>query len=197
VPVFSLVTAKTIGRPLISIKPRSGDANASTNVVTGMNHSDFAELEQIGPYRILGKVGQGGMGTVFEAQQQNPRRQVALKVIRSGLVSDQLLQRFEHEAQILGLLKHPGIAQIYEAGYANLPFGRVPYFAMELVDGRPIDKYAAERKLNLRQRLELVAWVADAVQHAHQKGIIHRDLKPPNILVTDVQNDGTKSLQFS
>src|SRR5262249_3022406 len=122
----------------------------------------------------------GGMGTVYEAEQANPRRTVALKVIRAGLVSDTLLQRFAREARILGRLRHPGIAHVYDAGVAE---GGQPYFAMELIAGVPLDRYAGEQGLDARGRLELVARVCDAVQHAHEQGVIHRDLKPGNILV--------------
>ena len=147
-----------------------------------------AELppDTVGPYRILRKLGEGGMGSVFEAQQENPRRTVALKMIRPGLVSGSLLARFRHEAQVLGRLRHPGIAQIYEAGTHQPPSGPPqPYFAMELVHGLPLAAYCQAKKLGVRARLELLARVCDAVEHAHQRGVIHRDLKPDNILVDD------------
>ena len=134
----------------------------------------------IGRYRILRRHAEGGMGTVYEAEQDNPRRTVALKVIRPGLISPELLHRFSHEAQILGRLQHPGIAQVYEAGMGE--DGR-PFFAMEFIRGMPLDEYARSRGLNAAARLELLARVCDAVQHAHDKGVIHRDLKPGNILV--------------
>ena len=134
----------------------------------------------IGRYRILRLHGEGGMGTVYEAEQDNPRRTVALKVIRPGLVSTELLNRFSHEAQILGRLQHSGIAQVYEAGSAQ---DGQPFFAMEFIRGMPLDEYARIRRLAPAARLELMARVCDAVQHAHDKGVIHRDLKPANILV--------------
>jgi eukaryotic-like serine/threonine-protein kinase len=139
----------------------------------------------IGHYRILRLVGEGGMGAVYEAEQENPHRTVALKVIRAGYASGEMLRRFENEAQALGRLQHPGIAQIYEAGTADTPFGKQPYFAMELVRGQTLLAYCDEHKLNTRQRLELMARICDAVQHAHQRGLIHRDLKPANILVDE------------
>src|SRR5262249_56933242 len=105
-----------------------------------------------------------------------------LKVIRAGLASQALLQRFAREAEILGRLHDPGIAQVYEAGVAE---GGQPYFAMELIAGVPLDQYAQEQALDARGRLELVARVCDAVQHAHERGVIHRDLKPGNILVEE------------
>jgi eukaryotic-like serine/threonine-protein kinase len=122
------------------------------------------------------------MGTVYEAEQDNPRRTVALKVIRAGLVSPPLLKRFAHEAQILGRLHHPGIAQIYEAGVAE---DGQPFFALEFICGVALDEYARRHGLNSAARLDLLARVCDAVQHAHDQGIIHRDLKPGNILVDE------------
>jgi serine/threonine protein kinase len=139
----------------------------------------------IGRYRIIRLLGEGGMGAVYEAEQDQPRRRVALKVIKAGLAGPALLRRFEHEAQALGRLHHPGIAQIYEAGTADSGFGPQPYFAMEFIQGASLLRYAQEHRLSTRQRLELMAKICDAVQHAHQRGIIHRDLKPGNILVDD------------
>jgi serine/threonine protein kinase/tetratricopeptide (TPR) repeat protein len=139
--------------------------------------------ETIGRYRILRLVGEGGMGSVYEAEQDHPRRIVALKIIRPGLTSAEMLRRFEREWQALGRLQHPGIAQIYEAGTADTGAGTQPYFAMEFIVGQTLTRYAAERGLDARQRLELVARICDAVQHAHERGLIHRDLKPGNILV--------------
>src|ERR1039457_2544436 len=128
--------------------------------------------DTIGRYRILRLLGQGGMGAVYEAEQEQPRRTVALKVIKSGLTSPALLRRFHQEFQALGRLHHPGIAQIYEAGTADSGFGPQPYFAMELIEGVSLSDYAEEHQLDRRQRLELMAKVCDAVQHAHQRGII-------------------------
>jgi eukaryotic-like serine/threonine-protein kinase len=137
----------------------------------------------IGRYKIVGLLGEGGMGSVYEAEQEEPRRSVALKVIRAGLTTPERLRRFRHESQALGRLQHPGIAQIYEASTAETPFGPQPYFAMELVHGLPLDKYAEANRLSIRQRLALIARICEAVEHAHQRGLIHRDLKPGNILV--------------
>lgn len=139
----------------------------------------------IGRYRILRLLGEGGMGAVYEAEQEFPHRTVALKVIRAGYASGEMLRRFETETQALGRLQHPGIAQIYEAGTAETPFGRQPYFAMELVHGQALVDYCESHRLGVRQRLELMAKICDAVQHAHQRGLIHRDLKPANILVDE------------
>jgi WD40 repeat protein/predicted Ser/Thr protein kinase len=135
----------------------------------------------IGGYHILRRRGEGGMGIVYEAEQDNPRRIVALKVIRSGLVPE-LVKRFKQEAQILGRLHHPGIAQVYEAGMSE--DGRL-FFAMEFIRGVPLDAYARDPGLDARARLDLLARVCDAVQHAHQNGVVHRDLKPGNILVEE------------
>ena len=147
-------------------------------------HSREAGLPtSIGNYRILSKLGEGGMGTVYEALQENPQRTVALKVLRPALVSSEALRRFEHEGAFLARLQHPGIAQIYDSGRARAEFGEQPYFAMELVKGESLTTYAASHELSARERLELLARVADAVQHAHLHGVIHRDLKPDNILV--------------
>ena len=140
---------------------------------------------RVGDYTLLEPLGRGGMGVVYVAEQANPRRTVALKLIRPDVGGPEILRRFEYEAQILGRLQHPGIAQIHEAGTADAGQGPQPFFAMELVRGRPLTDYATEKMLDIRSRLELFARVCDGVQHAHMKGIIHRDLKPANILVTD------------
>jgi len=139
----------------------------------------------IGPYRILRLLGEGGMGVVYEAEQSQPRRLVALKMIKAAWASPETLRRFEAESQALARLQHPGIAQIYEAGSADTGFGVQPYFAMELIHGKPLLEYANQKKLSTRQRLELMIQVCDAVHHAHQRGIIHRDLKPGNIVVDE------------
>lgn len=146
---------------------------------------DTAIPQQIGRYRIIRKIGEGGMGSVYEAEQENPRRNVALKLLRRAADSRRLVQRFEQEAQILGRLAHPGIAQILEAGSTDDSSGERPYFVMELVHGKSLLEYARENQLGLRPRLELFALVCDAVHFAHQRGVIHRDLKPANILVVD------------
>ena len=141
---------------------------------------------RIGRYTIVRVLGEGGMGTVYEAEQDQPKRAVAMKVIRAGYLSPQLLKRFEHESAVLGRLQHPGIAQVYEAGTVQDERGHpVPFFAMEFIRGVPLTEYAASKNLGTRERLELVARICDAVYHAHQKGVIHRDLKPGNILVDD------------
>ena len=125
------------------------------------------------------------MGAVYEAEQENPRRTVALKVIKPGWVTPALISRFEQESQALGRLQHAGIAQIYEAGTADTGFGPQPFFAMEFIRGRTLPEFAAAQRLSAGARLELVAKICEAVQHAHQRGLIHRDLKPANILVDE------------
>ena len=134
---------------------------------------------QIGRYRIVGLIGEGGMGAVYQAEQDKPRRTVALKVIKSLYASPEMLRRFEQESQALARLQHPGIAQIFEAGTAEVDSGAQPYFAMEFIaNGQTLTKFCVQHGLNVRQKLELMAQVCDAVHHAHQRGIIHRDLKP-------------------
>jgi serine/threonine protein kinase len=137
---------------------------------------------RVGPYTILEKLGEGGMGTVYVAEQHEPvRRRVALKVIKPGMDSRQVVARFEAERQALAMMDHPSIAKIYDGGMT--PSGR-PYFVMELVPGVPITEYCDRERFTVRNRLGLFVLVCRAVQHAHQKGVIHRDLKPSNILVT-------------
>lgn len=140
--------------------------------------------DAIGPFRVTGLVGHGGMGVVYEAEQANPRRRVAVKVIRGEASSAEAVRRFEREVQILGKLEHPGIARIYAAGEIEEQHGAAPYLAMEFIEGRPIDTHLSEREASIDERIELFARVCDAVEHAHQAGVIHRDLKPANILVT-------------
>ncbi|MDP6987120.1 MAG: serine/threonine-protein kinase [Phycisphaerales bacterium] len=139
---------------------------------------------KIGPCTLRRVIGRGGMGTVYEALQENPRRAVAVKMMRRGITSKKALRRFEFEAQVLGRLKHPGIAAVYEAGAHDDGEGPVPYFVMEYIPNAvPITQYASDKKLSTRDRLELFAKVCEAVQHGHMKGIVHRDLKPGNIIV--------------
>jgi serine/threonine protein kinase len=137
---------------------------------------------RVGPYKLLQRIGEGGFGMVYMAEQEQPvRRRVALKIIKPGMDSAQIIARFEAERQALALMDHQNIARVYDAGAT--PTGR-PYFVMELVHGVPITKYCDENHLTLRERLQLFVPICRAIQHAHQKGIIHRDIKPSNILVT-------------
>jgi serine/threonine protein kinase len=140
--------------------------------------------KQIGQYKIVQVIASGGMGTVYEARQQQPRRTVALKVMRWELSSREALQRFHYESELLAKLHHPGIAQVYDAGIHDEAGLRLPYFAMEMVvSAKPITEYARENDLTLREKLSLFAQVCDAVEYGHQRGIVHRDLKPSNIVV--------------
>ena len=145
----------------------------------------------IGPYKLMEQIGEGGMGVVYVAEQHVPvRRKVALKVIKPGMDTRQVIARFEAERQALAMMDHPNIAKIFDGGVTSPPCeggvrgGGQPYFVMELVRGLPITEYCDRERLSIRDRLELFVLVCRAVQHAHQKGIIHRDLKPSNILVT-------------
>lgn len=150
--------------------------------------------EAIGNYRIIRTLGQGGMGIVYEAQQHSPQRTVALKLLRPGLATQELIRRFEFEAEALGRLQHPNIAHIYEAGLVETPAGPRPFFAMEIVRGDPLNSWARKSGASVRQKLELFADICDAIQHAHTQGVVHRDIKPANILVT--QDDKPKVLDF-
>lgn len=136
---------------------------------------------KIGHYELIELIGEGGMGLVYLAQQEEPNRKVALKIVKLGMDTKQVVARFEAERQTLALLAHPNIAHVFDAGTTDT--GR-PYFVMEYVEGQSITKYCDEQKLSVEQRLELFQQVCEGVHHAHQKGIIHRDLKPSNILVS-------------
>jgi len=137
----------------------------------------------IGRYKLLQQIGEGGFGTVYMAAQTEPvERRVALKIIKAGMDSGQVIARFEAERQALALMDHPNIAKVLDAG--TTASGR-PYFVMELVKGVPITEYCSQHDLDPKRKLELFIRVCRAVQHAHQKGIIHRDLKPSNVLVAE------------
>jgi serine/threonine protein kinase len=145
---------------------------------------DISEPVSIGPYRLLQLIGEGGMGEVWLAEQKQPvRRRVAIKLIKEGMDTREVVARFESERQALALMDHPAIAKVFDAG--STPEGR-PYFVMEYVAGIPITAYCDKHKLTVQRRMELFILVCEGVQHAHQKAIIHRDLKPSNILVTEV-----------
>ncbi len=180
----------------------AGDAGLRAEVNSLLSHAqetrDFLESpllpgagamemplpEAIGPFKILGILGEGGMGCVYEAQQERPHRKVAIKMVRPDAISPGALRRFEREIETLGQLRHPCIAQLYEVGQHAQPGGRpLPYLVMELVRGAPLTKFAAANALSIPDRVRLLASIADAVQYAHQRGVVHRDLKPENILV--------------
>ena len=137
-----------------------------------------------GAYRLIRTLGEGGMGIVYEAEQAFPRRRVAIKSIRPDLATRSMLRRFRNEADLLARLHHPGIAQIYEAGFADENTADQAFFVMELVQGLPINQYAREHGLSIAERLTLIVKICQAVEHAHQRRVMHRDLKPGNILVT-------------
>ena len=144
--------------------------------------------QRVGEFTLIGQRGAGAMGVVFVAEQEHPRRTVALKLVRRHAATPALVRRFDREAQLLGRLNHPGVAQVYAAGVADLPtaagpIARIPYIAMELVEGPNLLEYVRDRKPDLALVLRFVAQACDAVQHAHLRGVIHRDLKPANILV--------------
>ena len=185
------------GRAL-PIRPPDLPASADLRLLIDNRDDSGADVlrsrlpSNIGAYRIIDKLGEGGMGVVYLAEQEKPRRTVALKVIKSGLLSPDVRRRFEHEFHILGRLQHPGIAQIFEAGTADAGQGEQPFFALEYIEGRPLTDYAMEKKLGVRERLALIMRVCEAIQHAHQKGVIHRDLKPANILVVDEGAEGPR-----
>ena len=150
-------------------EPLGAEAQAETNVL-------------IGRYRLLHRIGEGGCGVVYQAEQEQPlRRQVALKIIRLGMDTESVIARFEAERQALALMNHPNIANVLDAGTTES--GR-PYFVMELVHGPKITDYCDRNHLDTRERLDLFIQVCHAIQHAHQKGVIHRDVKPSNVLVT-------------
>lgn len=156
--------------------------------------------ERIGRYRVIREIGRGGMGVVFEAEQAEPSRRVAVKVIREGVAGQDSARRFRKEVELLGRLQHPGIAHVYEAGVDHREGASRSYFAMEYIEGLTLDRHADEHGLGIEQRVELIARVCDAVHHAHQKGVIHRDLKFANVLVVapgeDTGSDQTDSTRI-
>ena len=144
----------------------------------------WLEGRTIGSYTIVRRIGVGGMGTVYEAMQQRPRRRVALKLLRCGLVSPELRRRFEQEAEILGRLRHPAIAEIYEAGTYDSELGPIPYFALEFIeDARTLGAWVTEAALDAAAIVPLIVEIAEAIGHAHAAHVVHRDIKPSNILV--------------
>ncbi len=163
---------------------RDADAVAAGGTTVSATALSEKPGDKIGPYKLLQQIGEGGCGVVYMAEQQEPiRRRVALKVIKLGMDTKQVIARFEVERQALALMDHPSIARVLDAGTTET--GR-PYFVMELVRGIKITEYCDENNLATEQRLDLFMQVCHAIQHAHQKGIIHRDIKPSNILVTVV-----------
>jgi serine/threonine protein kinase len=157
---------------------------SKSNDVLTQPAAGTTERRSIGHYRLLEKLGEGGMGQVWLAEQTAPvRRQVALKLIRAGMCDDTMLHRFQSERQSLAIMDHPSIAKVFDAGATP---DSQPYFAMEYVPGVAITDYCDQKKLNIRGRLELLIQVCEGAQHAHQKAIVHRDLKPANVLVVEI-----------
>src|SRR5258708_459673 len=164
--------------------PTSGDAEATLGSAPAVEAAAKRDLASIGPYRLVKKLGEGGMGKVWLAEQTAPlRRQVALKLIKVGMYDDSVLQRFQSERQALAIMEHPWIAKVFDAGATA---DGQPYFVMEYVPGVPITDYCDGKRMRIRGRLELFIKVCEGVQHAHQKAIMHRDLKPANILVVEM-----------
>jgi hypothetical protein len=165
-----------------ALKSEPGDAAQVLSVAESTIESEAPETKRIGPYKLLQNLGEGGCGVVYMAEQEQPiRRRVALKIIKLGMDTKNVIARFEAERQALALMDHPNIARVLDAGATET--GR-PYFVMELVYGVKITEYCDQNRVSMKERLELFIQVCNAVQHAHQKGIIHRDLKPSNIMVT-------------
>jgi eukaryotic-like serine/threonine-protein kinase len=182
--VESLLAHLHAARTFLERPPLAGSGSEAAEVLGAAPlGTDRLRGRRLGSYEILDLLAEGGMGVVYLAQQDHPPRRVALKLLRPGLATPSMLRRFEHEAEILGRLQHPGIAQILEAGTAETGYGPQPFFAMEFIDGQRLTDYADAHRLSSRQRLELLEKVCDAVHYAHQQGVIHRDLKPANILV--------------
>ena len=166
--------------------PNSPRSEGTSDQDTAFHENSGRDSQWIGPYHLLEKIGEGGMGTVWKAEQNEPvRRRVAIKLIKPGIADKQIIARFEAERQALAMMDHQNIARVLDAGTTN---DGNPFFVMELVNGVPISEYCNRNKLNIAERLELFIPVCKAIQHAHHKGIIHRDIKPSNILVG--MNDG-------
>jgi serine/threonine protein kinase len=168
--------SKNSADPDLTIKSSALPATPRTEPLTERDG------DRIGPYKLLQEIGEGGMGSVWMAEQEKPvRRRVALKIVKLGMDTKQVVARFEAERQALAIMDHPNIAKVLDAGSTET--GR-PFFVMELVRGVPITEYCDQARLSTKERLELLIQVCRAIQHAHQKGIIHRDIKPSNVLVT-------------
>src|SRR5215471_561760 len=175
-----LLAARELPEP--STDAPAGTIEADTKLDFSDAPTDETVGRKIGRYKILEKIGEGGYGMVYVAEQTEPvRRRVALKVIKLGMDTKQVVARFEAERQALAMMDHPNIAKVLDAG--STESGR-PYFIMELVRGIRITDYCDQNKLSTNDRLDLFVKICQAIQHAHQKGIIHRDIKPSNILVT-------------
>jgi serine/threonine protein kinase len=176
----ALLAAQDESDPSLTTQASARGATVKVEFLNGQ--PDEAVGQTLGRYKLLEKVGEGGCGVVYVAEQTEPvRRRVALKVIKLGMDTKSVVGRFEAERQALAMMDHPNIAKVLDAGVTDT--GR-PYFVMELVRGIRITDYCDQTNLSTKERLELFIKVCQALQHAHQKGIIHRDVKPSNILVT-------------
>ncbi len=180
---WSVGAGAEVARVLSTAGAQGEPGGPGLTVASAPRADEQLPFERLGHYRLLRKIGEGGMGVVYEAEHERTRQAVALKLIHPGLATQASLRRFEFELQVMARLDHPGIARIYHADTADIGGRAQPYFAMELVRGHNLLDYAREHKLTVRQRLEMAVRIADAVQHAHQQSVIHRDLKPGNIIV--------------
>ncbi|MEO1129532.1 MAG: serine/threonine-protein kinase [Planctomycetota bacterium] len=172
--------------------PLEDAARAAANVATAPEACGIGSA--VGPYRLVARIGEGGFGVVYEAEQSEPvRRRVAVKIAKPGVVTSELLARFEAEKQVVAMMSHPGIARLYDAGVTD---AGVPYFAMELIPGESIVEHCERQGLDVEGRIRLFLDVCAAVTHAHQRGVIHRDLKPSNILIVDEEHAQPKVIDF-
>ncbi len=193
--VASLLAAHDGGRGFLERPPAGAMGLADAAAVAARGEGDAREVERsaaeallgqrVGEFTLQAVLGQGGMGVVYRAEQRQPQRTVALKLVRPGYTSAAMVRRLELEAEVLGRLRHPGIASVYAAGTADLGFGPQPYVAMELVEGWPLRDWLAASDPTVEARVRALIDIAEAVQHAHQNGIIHRDLKPENLLIEE------------
>ncbi len=185
-PLAKTTTLTTMTDEFMPPDPIYSDAEVAAvfeDVLRRGDEDSASEFDQIGPYELVEKIGEGGFGVVWLAEQSEPiRREVAIKLIKPGIDSEEVLARFQREQQLLARLDHPGIAHVLDAGLT--PEDR-PYIVMELVSGIPITSYCRRHELSLEARITLLHQVCAALQHAHEKAVIHRDLKPTNILVTE------------
>lgn len=173
--------------PALEAAANEADAGLVASAAQSTLNAEPQQPDYIGAFKLLEKLGEGGCGVVYMAEQEQPiRRRVALKIIKLGMDTKSVMARFEAERQALAMMDHPNIARVFDAGATEK--GR-PYFVMELIQGVKITEYCDQRELGLKQRLELFVQICQAIQHAHQKGIVHRDIKPSNILVTTVDGE--------